>query len=121
MRINIKKMVVIMKLITREELKQKLDRGEKFKLAMVLGDFAFHAKHIPGSLNVSTPEAVQELLSPEDEIVVYCSGPKCVASVEAFYRLKAKGYKNICRFAGGIEEWEEAGYPLEGDMVEEEK
>jgi rhodanese-related sulfurtransferase len=110
-----------MKLITREELKLKLDSGERFKLAMVLGDFAFRAKRIPGSLNVSTPDQIEELLSPEDEIVVYCSGPKCVASVEAFYRLKKSGYENVCRYAGGIEEWEEAGLPLEGEMVEKEK
>ena len=110
-----------MKLITREKLKQKLDDGANFKLAMVLGDFAYRAKRIPGSLNVSTQEEVQKLLSTEDKIVVYCSGPKCVASIEAFYRLKAGGYINVCRYAGGIEEWEEAGYPLEGELVENDK
>ena len=107
-----------MNLITRNELKQKLDNGEEFKLAMVLGDFAFRAKRIPGSLNISTPEEVQKLLSPEDEIVVYCAGPRCVASVEAFYRLEASGYKNVRRYAGGIEDWEEAGYSLDGEWAE---
>ena len=60
-----------MELITREELKAKLDRGDDFKLVMVLGDWAFRAKHIPGSLNISTPEKATQLLKPEDEIVVY--------------------------------------------------
>jgi rhodanese-related sulfurtransferase len=27
------------------------------------------------------------------------------------------GYKNVRRYAGGIQEWEEAGYPLEGSFV----
>jgi rhodanese-related sulfurtransferase len=27
------------------------------------------------------------------------------------------GYKNVRRYAGGIVDWEEAGYPLEGDFV----
>jgi rhodanese-related sulfurtransferase len=27
------------------------------------------------------------------------------------------GYKNVRRYAGGIEEWEDAGYPLEGNVV----
>jgi 3-mercaptopyruvate sulfurtransferase SseA len=31
--------------------------------------------------------------------------------------LTRMGYKNIRRYAGGIEEWEEAGYPLEGSFV----
>ena len=60
-----------MDLITREELKTKLDRGDDFKLVMALGDWAFRAKHIPGSLNISTPEQATQLLSPEDEIVIY--------------------------------------------------
>ncbi|MFQ5976160.1 MAG: rhodanese-like domain-containing protein [Candidatus Hydrothermarchaeales archaeon] len=107
-----------MKLISREELKEKLDRGDDFKLVMVLGDGAFHAKHIPGSLNISTPEARREMLNPDDEIVVYCSGPDCIASVQAFNILEENGYTRVRRCAGGILAWEEAGYPLEGNMVE---
>jgi hypothetical protein len=60
-----------MDLISREELKTKLDRGDEFKLVMALGEWAFRAKHIPGSLNVSNPDKAAMLLKPEDEIVVY--------------------------------------------------
>ncbi len=56
--------------ISREELKEKLDRGDDFKLAMVLGDWQFRAKHIPGSIN-TTVETAWEVLDPDDEIVVY--------------------------------------------------
>jgi rhodanese-related sulfurtransferase len=28
-------------------------------------------------------------------------------------------YKHVRRYAGGILDWEEAGYPLEGEMVAE--
>jgi len=52
-------------------LKAKLDRGDEFELVMSLGEWAFRAKHIPGSLNVSNPVKAAELLKPEDEIVVY--------------------------------------------------
>ena len=51
-----------MNLTSREELKEKLDRGDDFKLVMVLGEWHFRAKHIPGSMNVTTPEAARELL-----------------------------------------------------------
>ena len=37
-----------MNLISREELKEKLDRRDDFRLVMVLGDWAFRAKRIPG-------------------------------------------------------------------------
>ena len=57
--------------IERDELKAKLDRGDDFKLVMVLGEWGFRAKHIPGSLNLSSPEQVPQMLDPKDEIVVY--------------------------------------------------
>jgi hypothetical protein len=34
-----------MNLISREELKKKIDNNEEFKLVMTLSDFAFNAKH----------------------------------------------------------------------------
>ena len=57
--------------IDRDELRGKLDRGDDFKLVMVLGEWGFRAKHIPGSLNLSSPDQVSEILDPDDEIVVY--------------------------------------------------
>ncbi len=106
-----------MKLIDREELKEKLNRRDDFKLVMVLGDWGFRAKHIPGSLNIAAPEVAISELGPDDEIVVYCSGGPCPASKYAYQVLTDRGYKNVRRYAGGIADWEEAGYPLEGEMV----
>ncbi len=60
-----------MNLISREEVKEKLDRGDDFKLAMVLGDWQFRAKHIPGSLNIHTTQIALEVLDTDDEIVIY--------------------------------------------------
>ncbi len=60
-----------MNLINREELKEKLDRKDDFKLVMVLGEWGYRAKHIPGSLNLSSLDQVPEMLDPKDEIVVY--------------------------------------------------
>jgi hypothetical protein len=40
-----------MNLILGEELKEKLDQGDKFKQVNALGKWAFNAKHIPGSIN----------------------------------------------------------------------
>ncbi len=59
------------RMIERDELKAKLDRGDDFKLVMVLGEWGFNAKHIPGSLNLSSPAQVPTMLNPDDEIVVY--------------------------------------------------
>lgn len=106
-----------MKLISREELKEKLDRGDDFKLVMVLSEWAYRAKHIPGSVNINTLEKGRQVLDEGDEIVVYCSGENCIASIAAYSMLEANGFKNVRRYAGGLIDWEGAGYPLEGEMV----
>ena len=39
----------------------------------------------------------------------------------ALYReLVRRGYENVRRYSGGLLEWEDAGLPLEGTMVEAE-
>ena len=102
-----------MDLISIQELKEKLDRGEDFKLVMALGEWEYNAKHIPGSLRVSTVAEALEALDPKDEIVIYDSGPRCPASRMACRVLKHHGYQRVRRYAGGLEEWEKAKYALE--------
>ena len=102
-------------LIGREELKEELDRDDNLKLAMVLGGWGYRAKHMPGSLNIPATELAADVRDPEYEIVVYCSGDPCLAGECAYYRLTQRGYKHVRRYAGAIADWEEAGYPIEGD------
>jgi rhodanese-related sulfurtransferase len=104
-------------LIGREELKEKLDRGDDFKLVMVLGEWEYRAKRISGSLRVSTPDEGLEALDPNEEIVLYDTNPACRASRVACRFLKARGYARVRRYAAGLEDWERAGYPLEGESV----
>jgi rhodanese-related sulfurtransferase len=106
-----------MNLISREELKQKLDLGDKFKLVNALGEWEFNAKHIPVSINISKIDDAKKILIPSEEIIIYCSNPSCIASIIGYQVLTRMGYKNVRRYAGGIEDWEEAGYPLEGSFV----
>jgi rhodanese-related sulfurtransferase len=108
-----------MQLISREELKQKLERKDQFQLVMALGDWEYRAKHIPGSLHFPTLQEARASLAQDDEIVVYCSNYACSASVSAYEYLMRHGYTHVRRYAGGILDWEEAGYPLEGEMVAE--
>ncbi|MDX1437343.1 MAG: rhodanese-like domain-containing protein [Anaerolineales bacterium] len=109
-----------MRIISQDELKARLDRGDEFKLVMALGELAYRAKHIPGtSIYTSTPEALLGQLAEDDDIVVYCTNPNCVASIAVYKYLDGHGYHNISRYAGGLEEWEASGLPLEGEMVED--
>jgi rhodanese-related sulfurtransferase len=107
-----------MNLISREELKAKIEREDDFKLVMTLGEWAYHTSHIPGSLNVTSNEQAKALLEPDDDIVVYCSDELCLASQAAYRFLVQIGYKNVRRYAGGLSDWEAAGLPLEGEAHE---
>ncbi len=103
-----------MELIERDELKAKLDREDDFKLVMVLGEWTFKAKHIPGSMNIFDPTRATELLSPEDDIVLYCSNPECPASTYTYHLLTSGGFEHVKRYAGGNVDWEQAGLRVEG-------
>ncbi|MDP6799595.1 MAG: rhodanese-like domain-containing protein [SAR202 cluster bacterium] len=107
------------KTISRIELRQKLDRGDEFKLVLVLDEDAFRLKRIPGSIHIPIPfDPWTDLneLEIDDDIVVYCSGGSCFASKWADMALRASGYKNVRRYAGGIVDWEDAGYSLEREV-----
>jgi rhodanese-related sulfurtransferase len=103
--------------ISREELKEKLDRGDDFKLVMTYHEWAYNIKHIPGSINIYTWEDALVVLEPADEIVVYCTNKACNASVHAYKFLVSNGFKNVRRYSGGLLDWEEAGYGLVGDQA----
>ena len=107
-----------MNTITREDLHRKLERHEEFKLVMTLSGFAYETKHIPGSLHFETVDAALAALDPDDEIVVYCADVYCAASIYAYRLLEREGYRRVRRYAGGIADWEDAGYALEPASAE---
>jgi rhodanese-related sulfurtransferase len=104
--------------IGREELRAKLDQGDTFKLIMALNRWAFDAKRIPGSLHFDTPDALYAAVQPDDEVVVYCSNVDCLSSVALYRDLVSRGFRNVRRYSGGLLDWEDAGFPLEGTFAE---
>jgi rhodanese-related sulfurtransferase len=102
-----------MKLITRDELRRKMERGDEFKLVMTLPALAYSAKHIPRSCCFETVGEALARLDPAEEIIVYCADVHCAASIYAYRLLERAGYSRVRRYAGGVGDWEEAGYPLE--------
>jgi 3-mercaptopyruvate sulfurtransferase SseA len=61
-------------------------------------------------------EDVQKCLAPDDLIIVYCTDEACNWSILLYQQL-VLGYEKIFRFAGGLLEWEAAGYELVGEMA----
>lgn len=105
------------KTIDRDELSMKLARGDHFRLVMSLNEWAYRAKHIPGSEHFNTPEELFASLPPDEEVVVYCTSLDCHASVAMYWALLDAGHTNVRRYAGGLTDWESAGLPLEGDWA----
>ena len=101
--------------IDREDLRARLDRGDPLKLVMASSDWAFRAKHIPGSIHFATDHDLFAGLAPDDDIVVYCSNADCHASLALIQKLQKRGYRKVTHFPGGLIDWEGAGLPIEGD------
>jgi len=103
--------------IDRHELAEKIEQQAPIRLVMALNEWAFRAKHIPGSEHFNTAEELFSSLHPEDEIVVYCTSDECHSSIALYGALVDAGYRNVRRYSGGLTDWEQAGLPLEGEWV----
>jgi rhodanese-related sulfurtransferase len=104
--------------ISRDDLREKLDRGDEFVLVDALAPMSYAFSHLPGAINVP-PESVdgraqRRIPDPATEIVVYCSDVACDSSVIVANRLIELGYLNVSHYAEGKNDWVEAGLPLEG-------
>jgi len=67
------------KTISRQELKNRLDRRENFVLVETLPRAAYEHAHLPGAINLPL-DRIEELAPPllpgkDTEIVVYCASP----------------------------------------------
>jgi rhodanese-related sulfurtransferase len=72
---------------------------------------------LPTRRRPTAPPRCSAGLQKDDEIVVYCSNPECLASLAVYDRLSDHGYTNVRRHAGGLNDWAGAGLPLEGEWV----
>ena len=96
-----------MKIITVEELKKKLDSGEKVNLVDVREPHEFEEANIGGRLvplgNVQTMQ-IEELEDLKDkEVIVYCRSGR--RSMLACQILDQMGFKDTYNLEGGILAW----------------
>jgi rhodanese-related sulfurtransferase len=104
--------------ISREELKEKIDRKDRFVLVETLPANYYNHDHLPGAINLPPDQIAQ--LAPKvlpdktAEIIVYCARLTWNASENAARELAAMGYTNIRDYAEGKQGWIEAGLPTEG-------
>jgi rhodanese-related sulfurtransferase len=105
--------------ISRDELKKKIDSRETFLLVETLPAATYHHAHLPGAINLP-PDQLTELatkLLPDKaaDIVVYCAKPTWNASENAARELATLGYTKVRDYAGGKQDWIDAGLPIESE------
>ncbi len=104
------------RVIDREELKEKLDRGDELVLIDVLAPEEYARGHLPGAINIPLEvigRTAKERFSSEQKIVVYCGSFDCQASPKAAAKLERLGFRDVWDYAGGKADWADGGYPLE--------
>ncbi len=99
---------------TVDEIKKRLDRGDKFMLVDVREESEYAKDHLPGAkhLGKGVIERDIEAAVPDTstEIVLYCGGG--FRSALAAANLQKMGYTNVLSMDGGIRDWRDKKYPL---------
>jgi rhodanese-related sulfurtransferase len=97
-----------------DEVKAKIDRGEKFLLVDVREESEYAKDHLPRAIHLGkgiierdVEERVPDLSAP---LVLYCGGG--FRSALAADNLQKMGYSNVLSMDGGIRGWREKGFPL---------
>jgi len=100
-----------------DEVKRKLDGGEKFALVDVREESEFAKDHLPGAIHLGkgvierdVEASVPDLNTP---MVLYCGGG--FRSALAADNLQKMGYTSVFSMDGGIRLWREKGFPLTRD------
>ena len=98
-----------------DEVKGKLDRGEKFVLVDVREDNEWAKDHLPRAVHLGKGIIERDIEEKYPDfgtpLVLYCGGG--FRSAMAADNLQKMGYTNVISMDGGIREWREKGYPLE--------
>ena len=98
-----------------QEVKARLDRGDKFLLLDVREDHEWATGHLPRATHLGRGilERDMETKYPDfgTEVVLYCGGG--YRSAMATDNLQKMGYTNVISMDGGFRGWKDAGFPIE--------
>lgn len=99
---------------TVDDVKAKLDRGEKLVLVDVREESEWARDHLPGAIHlgkgVIERDIEQRVPDTSAPLILYCGGG--FRSALAADNLQKMGYTNVVSMDGGIRDWRMKGYPL---------
>ncbi len=98
---------------TVEEVKKRLDAGEKFHFVDVREDGEWAAGRAKGAVHIGKGVIERDIETqiPDKSacIILYCGGGfRSALAAEAMQKM---GYQNVISMDGGIRAWREHGYP----------
>jgi rhodanese-related sulfurtransferase len=99
---------------TIDEVKTRLDRGDKFVLVDVREESEFQKDHLPNAIHlgkgVIERDIEQKVPGLNTPLVLYCGGG--FRSALAADNLQKMGYTNVISMDGGVRGWREKGFPM---------
>lgn len=107
-------------LISRDELAAAITAG-RVTVVDALPAAYWAQQHLPGALNLVAQDVdrLAPALLPDRHaaVVTYCSNAACPNSKAVASRLEALGYTDVRTYRDGIQDWVEAGLPVEPATV----
>jgi rhodanese-related sulfurtransferase len=99
---------------TVDDVKQRLDRGDKFVLVDVREESEYQKDHLPGAIHLGKGVIERDIEHKVPDVntplVLYCGGG--FRSALAADNLQKMGYTNVISMDGGVRGWREKGYPF---------
>jgi rhodanese-related sulfurtransferase len=102
---------------TVQEVKRKMDAGEKFLLVDCREESEWDRGHLPGAIHLGKGVIERDIEKTVPDagapIIIYCGGG--FRSALAGDNIQKMGYTNVLSMDGGWRGWTEAGYPTVRD------
>ncbi len=106
-------------LISRPDLAEEI-LADRVTVVDALPASYYATQHLPGALNLVEEDVAvraDQLLPDRDApIVTYCSNRSCGNSQAVASKLEQLGYRNVRKYADGIQDWVQAGLPTESGL-----
>ena len=100
--------------LTVDDVKKRLDRGDKLLLIDVREESEWAKGHLPGAIHLGKGiierDVEERVPDTTAELVLYCGGG--YRSALAADNLQKMGYANVWSMDGGYRGWKEQGHPL---------
>jgi rhodanese-related sulfurtransferase len=100
---------------TVQDVKARLDAGERFQLIDVREESEYARGHLPGAVHIGKGvierDIEQKVPDSAAPLVLYCGGGS--RSALAADALQKMGYTRVISMDGGWRGWNDAGFPVE--------